>query len=506
MMRRRNAAASSWIMALALGWAVTLALGLAACDRSARVPRDMPMQDVGALKVGVATAPNPPSTGENVMTIVVKDASGEPARGAAIDAVVSMPAMGAMPYMESRGDVSEAAPGVYRAKYGIAMAGDWDVNLRVRPKSGTPAAGAWRLSTNHKDLAFVGGDANAPAATGHAADSSATGADAPGVVSLDAARRQSLGIQVGVVAPRDLTLEIRAAGRVAYDETRLAEVSLKYAGWVRAIHADFTGRPVRRGQALFDAYSPDLYAAQQEFLTALAAAREDSVNGGGGADLAIAARRRLQLWDVADQDLAAIAREGRPRETLPVRSPAAGVVTEKSVVLGSPFTAGQSLYRIARTDPVWVLASLYEQDLPHVRVGSPVRLVPTETGGRERRGRVAFIAPDLAADTRTGTMRIEVANLDGALKPGMYLDVRLDVSLGRLLAIPESAVLPTGERRIVFVDLGDGRLAPREVMLGARAGEWYEVRSGLAAGERIVTSGNFLVAAESRLRSATGKW
>jgi len=164
------------------------------------------------------------------------------------------------------------------------------------------------------------------------------------------------------------------------------------------------------------------------------------------------------------------------------------------------------LYKIARTDPVWVLAAVYERDLPLVRTGMPARIAGPAAGGRMLQGRVSFVAPDLAADTRTGTVRIELPNPGGALKPGMFVDVALSVRLGQRLAIPESAVLPTGERRIVFVDLGDGRLASRDVVLGARAGDWYEVVSGLAAGDRVVTSGNFLVAAESRLRSATGKW
>jgi len=155
---------------------------------------------------------------------------------------------------------------------------------------------------------------------------------------------------------------------------------------------------------------------------------------------------------------------------------------------------------------VWVLANVYEQDLPLVRVGMSVRLTQEGAARGDRSGRVSFIAPDLAAATRTATIRIEVPNRGGELKPGMYVDVALRVPLGKRLAIPESAVLPTGARRIVFIDLGDGRLAPREVTLGARAGPWYEVRAGLTSGERVVTSGNFLVAAESRLRSATEKW
>ena len=212
------------------------------------------------------------------------------------------------------------------------------------------------------------------------------------------------------------------------------------------------------------------------------------------------------LWGLGSADVEGIARTGKPRETLPVRAPVSGVVTEKNVVLGSPIAAGQIVYRIAPTDPVWVLANVYEQDLPWVKLGAGVTLTQTASQGPERHGRVSFIAPDLAADTRTGTVRIAVSNADGLLKPGMYIDAVMHASLGKRLAIPESAVLPTGERSIVFVDLGEGRLVPREVTLGARAGDWYEVRAGLSTGERVVTSGNFLVAAESRLRSASGKW
>jgi Cu(I)/Ag(I) efflux system membrane fusion protein len=504
---------------------VAVLLG-AGCGLRAEAPRDLEMHDLGPYRVGVATSPDPPVTGENVLTLVVKDAAGRPVADAAVQVVVWMPAMGAMPYMESRGRVRAAGSGVYRAQYALAMAGDWEVGIRILPREGEPGAGGWRLSTNRKGVTFAGGplrpateEAAAAESTGGASDhtghapsggtgTAAAGGEPPDAVSIDAARRQSLGIRVEPVGERDLVVEVRAAGRIAYDETRRADVSARFSGWVRAIHADFTGQPVRGGEVLFEIYSPDLWSAQQEFLQAVEAAREDSARGGPGtgADLADAARKRLTLWGLSAADIDRIARAGRPLETLPVRSPISGVITQKNIVLGSPVSVGQVLYAIAPTDPVWVLANVYEQDLPLVRVGTPVRLAPAGVAGRERDGRVAFIAPDLASDTRTGTVRIEVANPDGELKPGMYVDARMEVPLGRRLAIPESAVLPTGERRIVFVDLGDGRLAPRDVALGARAGDWYEVRGGLERGDRIVTSGNFLVAAESRLRSATGKW
>ncbi len=487
---------------------VALAGFAAGCGRFGGAPTHAALNNVGSYRLGVAIVPDPPTTGENVMTVVVEDALGRAVEGATVDIVVSMPAMGAMPAMESRGRVREIGHGVYRAAYGLAMAGDWDVRVRVRPKGHVPSDGTWRISTSRSGAEFVGetepppgGTAGGAAASDHG--SGASPSEAMSAISVDAARRQSLGIRVEPALERDLVAEVRAAGRVAYDETRRAEVSIKFSGWVRAIHANFLGAPVRRGEALFEIYSPELWAAQQEFIEARTAAREDSARGGAeGADLAEAARRRLLLWDLGSADIDAIARSSRPRETLPVRAPVSGVVTEKRVVLGSPVTAGQVLYAIAPTDPVWVLASVDEQDLPLVHAGQRVTLLVPGGGGRERWGRVAFVAPDLAADSRTGTLRVEVPNGDGQLRPGTYLDVRLSVPLGRRLAVPDAAVLPTGERHIVFVDLGGGRLVPRDVTLGARAGDWVEVRAGLVAGDAIVTSGNFLVAAESRLRSA----
>jgi Cu(I)/Ag(I) efflux system membrane fusion protein len=455
--------------------------------------------------VGIETDPRPPRVGENTLTIVVRDSVDRPVRQAEVEVVVSMSAMGAMPYMESRGRVREPSPGVYRVAYGLAMNGDWDGMLRVRPRGGTPVETAFRISTQLPDVAMMDGTPPAGGGPGAAVGPGAGGAEVEGIVALDPARRQSLGVRVDTLRVRDLVVDLHAAGRVAYDETRRSEVSLKYSGWVRQSLVDFTGAAVNRGDPLFTAYSPEVYAAQQEYLEALRPAAGDSLSG-AGRELAEAARHRLLLWDLAPSDVDAIARSGRPRETFPVRAQSSGAVVEKNVVQGSPFQAGQILYRIAPTDPVWVLASIYQQDLPRVRVGLAARVTDPYSDRGQRAGRVSFVSPSVEGDSRTGTVRIEVPNPRHDLKPGMFVNVELRVPLGPRLALPESAVLPTGERRLVFVDLGDGRFAPREVRLGARAGGYYEVLQGLVPGDAVVTSGNFLVAAESKLRSATGKW
>jgi Cu(I)/Ag(I) efflux system membrane fusion protein len=499
---------------------------LSSCqDRSAGETK-APLQPVGDLQVGVSNTPDPPHTGDNTLTIVVRDAAGKAVHGAAVDAGVSMAAMGAMPRMESRGKVKEKHPGVYQAEYSLAMNGEWDVNVRVRPKSGTAAEAAFRLSTSTPGLAFVGGTpmagqtqqpeamprmAGMPGMSGMPAAGAAGGQEgsAPaGAITIDAARRQEIGIRTAPVQSRDLATTVRAVGRVAYDETRQSEVTLKFSGYVRDLRVDFTERPVRAGEVLFTAYSPELWSAQQEYIEAQRTTGDSSMamQGQSESDLATAARRRLQLWDITPDEIRQIAREGKPREAIPIVAPTSGVVTEKNVVRGSAFSPGQVLFKIAPLDPAWVIAGVYQVDLPLLKVGMTAALTNPYLDERSRHGRVSFISPALQAETRTGQVRVEVPNPRGDLKPGMFVNVELAVSLGRRLAVPESAVLPTGERRIVFVDLGDGRLAPRDVQLGARAGDYFEVLSGLQAGEIVVTSGNFLVAAESKLKSATQKW
>jgi Cu(I)/Ag(I) efflux system membrane fusion protein len=260
---------------------------------------------------------------------------------------------------------------------------------------------------------------------------------------------------------------------------------------------------VRRGEPLFSVYSPELFAAQQEYLEAL---KPVAGATGGEADLAQAARQRLLLWDIAPEQLDAIAQSGKPLESIPILAPTSGVVVEKNVVQGTAFTAGQMLYKIAPLHPVWVLASVFQYELPLIRRGMDAVIQTPFLDSQSRRGKVSYVSPSVDPTTRTGEVRIETPNAGGDLRPGMFVDVVLERDLGKRLAVPESAVLFSGDRRIVFVDLGDGRLVPRDVTLGAKAGDDYEVLDGLREGEVVVISGNFLVAAESRIKSAAGKF
>ena len=489
-------------MLAGLAVVVIAALGLTWFFARPRAPR-VEMHPVGPYSIGMANEPRPPRTGENALVVVVQDAHGAPVRGARIEALVSMPAMGAMPYMESRGRVAEQGGGAYRVAYGISMPGDWDVVLKVAAGSAGTAEGHWRLSTHLPDVAFAGIEDAAGADT----------AGAPAAVVLDEARRQAIGVRTAKVERRNLATPVNARGAVVYDETARAVVSMRYTGWVRTLAADFVGKPVREGDVLFTVDSPEITAAQEEYLSALRFAPADSgahaVAFGGGAGgpgtmtLADAAKQRLQSWGVAPDVIARIARTGQPVTPLPVRAPVSGVVVDKSVVAGSPFMPGQVLLSIARVDPVWIEARVFENELPLVRPGLAAH-VSDASGTRD--GKVTFVAPSLDESTRTGIARIALANPGGSLKPGMFVDVVIDVPLGERIAVPEGAIVPTGTRQVVFVDRGAGRLEPREVTVGPHAGDWVVIERGLAEGETVVASGNFLVAADARLRSALGKW
>jgi Cu(I)/Ag(I) efflux system membrane fusion protein len=324
-----------------------------------------------------------------------------------------------------------------------------------------------------------------------------------GDVTIEAGRQQTLGVRTGTVELRPVAAEVRAVGRVAFDETRLEDVTVKYGGYIGRLHVEQTGQAVRRGQTLFTLYSPELYAAQQEYLAILAsqkAARQTSVPD--RADYLVAAgRQKLRLWDLSDAQIRRIEETGEAVREIAVASPASGYVVEKDVVQGAAVQPGMRLFRIAGLDRVWVEAEVYESELPRVRTGQSAVVTLPYLPGEELRGRVGLILPALNPESRTGRVRIEIANRNGLLKPDMYADVLLRTEGKEVPMVPESAVIYTGPRQIVFVDLGEGRFRQQEVRLGAKSGDAFEVLSGLQPGDRVVTSGNFLIDAEARLRS-----
>jgi len=333
-------------------------------------------------------------------------------------------------------------------------------------------------------------------------------AEQAGVIHIEEARRGLLGIRTTKVVRAPIDLGVTAKGRLVVDQTRLHDVTLKIGGFVSDLRVHATGQTMSRGDTLFTLYSPELYAAEQEYL--IARQNTDATRIGGdaahGERLARAAETRLRLWGVSDDEIAALVERGQPNERVPFKSGVSGVVLENNVVDGAAVTMGQRLFRIADLDTIWVEADVYEADLPRITRNLPASITLDYLPGKTFEGRVGFVYPYLDPASRTGRVRIALPNKGFELKPDMYATVTFKLPLGPRLLVPISAVIYTGPRRLVFVDLGNGALRPQEVAIGARSGDLVEIASGLSEGDVVVSAGNFLVAAESRVRSAGSFW
>ena len=326
-------------------------------------------------------------------------------------------------------------------------------------------------------------------------------------VHLSPERRRALGLRSEPVRRLDLQRTIRTVGRVTADERRLHHVHTKLEAYIEHLHVDYTGKFVRKGEPLASLYSPELVATQQEYLLAWRARKQLASSSipsvaQGGVDLLEAARQRLLLLDIRPADIASLESTGEVRRTLDLYSPVSGYVTQKMALHGMRVTPADTLFDIADLSHLWVLADVYETDLPAVRAGMFADLALSYLPGRTWRGIVTYVAPVVEEKTRTIKVRVEVDNADGQLKPEMFADVSLRTALGAGLVVPESALIETGERTLAFVDEEDGRLAPREVRVGAKVAEGIEVLAGLSEGERVVSAANFLLDSESSLKAA----
>jgi Cu(I)/Ag(I) efflux system membrane fusion protein len=486
---------------IALLFAAASVLALACGERA------KPAQVVsGGLTIAASLEPEAVRVGENRLELELRDAEGRPVEGADVAVKAHMHSMGAMPAMGGSVPVKELGDGRYAAEFELSMGGTWLVEIEARPRAGAAPAraeGSLTVGVPGLELHAAGGAAAQPGAR-----ETAAGGPHPAEFALPPGRVQEIGVRSTLVERKPAERSIRALGRVAYDETALADVSLKVRGWIGELRADAVGARVERGDVLFTLYSPELYAAQEEYLQALRS--RERAQGTGAPDRADwrveAARRRLALWDVGAEDLASIERRGTSQQQLPIRSPASGFVVEKSVVEGSAVEPGARLLRIVPLDRVWVEVEVYESEAELVREGMPATVEPSHLPGRRFEGRVAYVYPMLSEGARTLRARVELPNPELALRPGMWANVRLLAPEGERLLVPQDAVLHAGERAFVFLDLGGGRFRPQRVELGMRSGDAVEVRSGLEAGQRVVASGTFLIAAESRLRAALDQW
>ncbi len=347
----------------------------------------------------------------------------------------------------------------------------------------------------------------APAKTAPAASQEQTVPEEAQSITISPEKRQLIGVRTAVATLRSLDKQIRTVGKVEVDETRLAYVNTKVAGWVKKLFVDYTGKEVVQGQPLLSLYSPDLVTAQEEYLIALRSRSTGSVYGGlaevnaSQQTLVESARRRLQLWDISDQQIAELEKTGKPRTEMTINAPQNGIVLEKMVLDGAYISPGMNLYKIADLSTVWIVADVYEYEVPLVKVGQTARVTLPYATGETFHAKVNYIYPVLDPMTRTVKVRITVQNPGLTLKPDMFANVEIMVSSGERLVIPAEAVLDSGTRQIVYVEKKPGTYEMRVVKLGLRGENYVEVLKGIRKGEKVVTSGNFLIDSESQLQT-----
>jgi len=331
-------------------------------------------------------------------------------------------------------------------------------------------------------------------------------------IRIDPVTMQNMGVRMGRVERKTLVKDIRTVGIITYDETKIFAVNTKFSGWIEKLYVDFVGDEVKKGQPLFEIYSPELVTAQEEYLLALE--QYDRLSNASyprvrqvAEGLLKASRTRLQYWDLTQEQIDQISSSGKIRKTLTVYSPATGVVTKKSAFEGHFVKEGEIQYEIVNLATVWVDVDIYEYELPWVKKGMSAEMKLAYIPGKPFKGRVLFIYPYLETKTRTARLRLQFANPNYELKPGMYADIFLKSTVAKsALVVPQEAVIFSGMRRIAYVSLGEGKFEPREIKLGleGNANE-YQVLDGLKEGEEIVLSAQFMLDSESRLQEAIQK-
>jgi RND family efflux transporter MFP subunit len=333
-------------------------------------------------------------------------------------------------------------------------------------------------------------------------------ADLPaGTIQITPEKQQLIGVRFATAEYASSAEMLRAVGKVAIDETKVVRVHPKVDGWIEKVYVDFIGAPVRKDDPLLTLYSPEMLASEKEYLFALKA--RDIMQQGAiqsavasSNSLIEASRRRLELWDLSEPQIQEIERTGQPIHSIMINSPASGVLTSRNSFPNQRVTPETELYAITDLSRVWIMADVFEADLPKLRVGQPAIIRMPYQSGSSFAARVDYVQPQVDPQTRTVKLRLETANPKMQLRPEMFVDVEFQLTSNRQLVVPADAVLDAGSKQTVFVDRGNGYLEPRQVQVGDRMGDRIAILAGLHAGERIVTSANFLIDSESQLQSA----
>jgi Cu(I)/Ag(I) efflux system membrane fusion protein len=344
-------------------------------------------------------------------------------------------------------------------------------------------------------------------------------------VEISSDSQKLIGVRTTEAVVKPVTKVIRTVGRIEYDERRISTVNTKFEGWIEKLHVNFTGRPVKKGEPLAEIYSPELFATQQELINALKWKKEglagnsqsnrqpqgrtQGQNEGStissmlarDAEAVIeAARQRLRLWDLTETQIKTIEDTGKPVRTFVIYSPASGFILQKTALQGMRVMPGEKLFDIADLSSVWVIADVYEYDLPFIKEGQNAAMSLSYFPGKVFSARVDYIYPSLSSETKTAKVRLTLPNHAGLLKPQMFANVSLTMGLGRRLVVPEEAVIDTGVRQVIYVDRGEDTFEPREVSTGIRSDGMVEITHGLKAGEKVASAANFLIDSEAQLK------
>lgn len=494
------------------------------------------MQKAGEFTISLKINPDPPAEGLNTFEVKIVDASGVRQTGLAVHLHYSMPAMAGMPAMADETSLQEVGNGIYRVKIDLGSGGKfpWDVRIEVSKDLTVLAITSWQVTPGTKGIKFTAsesGDASQgnidyytctmhpsvkekgegtcpicamnliPVYKEGEQETIAKGKGAS-TVSISLYQQQLIGVQRDTVKFRPVQKTIRTVGHVALDESRLAVINLKFSGWVEKLFVNYTGQFVKKGQPLFEIYSPELVSTQEEYLQLFQSVsiEPNSSNSSAMQQLMETGRQRLLLWGVSNAEIKRISDNGKPDIRLTFFSPISGHVIDKQVLEGRHMKAGTDLLTIADLSTVWIHADIYEHELQLIETGQKATIALSYDPKANFIGQVDYIYPTLQKKTRTARVRLVVPNSDLKLKPEMYVDVEIIVSMGEQLTVAATAVLDTGIRQLVFVDKGNGRFEPREIMIGSKVGHYHTVLEGLNEGEVVVKSGNFLIDAEAHVQ------
>ncbi len=451
----------------------------------------------GSFKVQVVINPEQPKVGKNQLTIIIKDNNDHTISNAQIKAIAEMPAMGSMPTMYAPAEITNEQNGLYKGQLELPMMGAWPLTLTIDAKDHNPTQLSFDMGTSRKGLSL---SSATPSTFSTPTNNQANSPAQPKTFKVDTYRRQLIGVTTDKVTCIDMVKTIHAHAKVSIDQTRLTDINLKFDGWIEQLNADYVGKQVILGEILFTVYSPELISSQDEYLHSY----KRSLSG--QSSFKAASAKRLSLWGINHTQIKALEKRGRSLEYLPILSPIAGTIIEKNIVSGSAFKAQTKLLQIADLSALWIEGQVDELDMPSIKLGMTAQIIVENQPDNPLLGKVTFIEPFLNSETRTTQIRVEVANPDNLLHPEQYVKLQLQAKLGERIVVPEQAVIFSGENRIVFVDLGEGQLQAKKIKIGIQNEGYIEVTDGLEHGETIVTSGNFLIASESKLKLGIEQW